>query len=217
MKILTLLLFLTSNALAFDVVGSLPQGLGDGRYVLKAGDTMSGPLTLNGSSLTVTGNAFSVGGSTLVVTGGIISGAGQPAVSAYIDSGQAILDSTLTQIWFGVEAFDRQNMHSVTVASGTFTIPVGGAGIYLLSANVDLDGNSTGVRNIQIYKNGGYFLARSYFGLSGVNASCTITQPVSLSAGDTIQLYVYQTSGITLNARSNSVEGGTHLSLVKLW
>lgn len=68
--LLTLFLFLASNAGAFDVVGSLPQGLGDGRYVQKAGDTMSGPLTLSGSSLTVTGNAFSVGGSTLVVSNG---------------------------------------------------------------------------------------------------------------------------------------------------
>ena len=44
--------------------------------VLKAGDTMTGPLTLSGSSLTVTGNAqvngssFSVGGSTLVAANG---------------------------------------------------------------------------------------------------------------------------------------------------
>lgn len=56
MKILlTLVLFLASNAAAFDVGGSLPQGLGDGRYVQKAGDTMSGPLTV-ASSVTVTGN-----------------------------------------------------------------------------------------------------------------------------------------------------------------
>lgn len=42
----------------------------DGSKVSKSGDTMTGPLTLSGSSLTVTGNAFSVGGSTLVVSGG---------------------------------------------------------------------------------------------------------------------------------------------------
>lgn len=71
MKILlTLVLFLATNAAAFDVVGSLPQGLGDGRYVQKAGDTVTGPLTLSASTLTVMGNAFSVGGSTLVVSGG---------------------------------------------------------------------------------------------------------------------------------------------------
>lgn len=42
----------------------------DPTKVLKAGDTMTGGLTLSGSTLTVGGNAFSVGGSTLVVSGG---------------------------------------------------------------------------------------------------------------------------------------------------
>src|SRR3990167_1361492 len=76
MKSIILFLLMASPAMAFDVTGNLPTALGDGRYVLKTGDTMSGPLTLAGSSLTVTGNgqfngsAFSVGGSTLVVSGG---------------------------------------------------------------------------------------------------------------------------------------------------
>jgi hypothetical protein len=42
----------------------------DTSKVLKAGDTMTGQLTLSGSTLTVTGNAFSVGGSSLSVLGG---------------------------------------------------------------------------------------------------------------------------------------------------
>ena len=41
-----------------------------GNYVLKSGDTMTGQLTLSGSTLTVTGNAFSVGTSTFVVKEG---------------------------------------------------------------------------------------------------------------------------------------------------
>ncbi|MBI5744541.1 MAG: hypothetical protein HY952_08335, partial [Elusimicrobia bacterium] len=42
----------------------------DNTKVAKAGDTMTGQLTLAGSTLTVAGNAFSVGGSTLAVEGG---------------------------------------------------------------------------------------------------------------------------------------------------
>ncbi|HAZ08560.1 MAG TPA: hypothetical protein DCZ01_08590, partial [Elusimicrobia bacterium] len=42
----------------------------DSTKVAKTGDEMTGQLTLSGSTLTVTGNAFSVGGSTLVVTNG---------------------------------------------------------------------------------------------------------------------------------------------------
>src|SRR3990167_8300146 len=55
MKSIILFLLMASPAMAFDVMGNLPTALGDGRYVLKTGDTMSGPLTLSGSSLTVTG------------------------------------------------------------------------------------------------------------------------------------------------------------------
>jgi len=42
----------------------------DTSKVLKAGDTMTGQLTLAGSTLTVTGSAFSVGGSSRAVLGG---------------------------------------------------------------------------------------------------------------------------------------------------
>lgn len=48
-------------------LSSLPVS---GGAVAKTGDTMTGQLTLAGSTLTVTGNAFSVGGSTLTVYGG---------------------------------------------------------------------------------------------------------------------------------------------------
>jgi hypothetical protein len=49
--------------------------------VSKAGDTMTGQLTLLGSTLTVTGNAFSVGGSVLVVKDGKLgAGVASPGV-----------------------------------------------------------------------------------------------------------------------------------------
>lgn len=48
--------------------------------VLKTGDTMTGQLTLSGSTLTVTGNAFSVGRSTFVVKNGNVGiGTASPA------------------------------------------------------------------------------------------------------------------------------------------
>ena len=67
------------NAPAGTIKAGLFVGNGAGLYnvggggadrVAKAGDTMTGQLTLAGSTLTVTGNAFSVGTSTLVVVGG---------------------------------------------------------------------------------------------------------------------------------------------------
>ncbi|MFA6577637.1 MAG: hypothetical protein WCU88_01035, partial [Elusimicrobiota bacterium] len=52
--------------------------------VSKSGDSMSGPLTLLGSTLTVEGNAFSVGASTLVVSDGRV-GIGAAASDASLD------------------------------------------------------------------------------------------------------------------------------------
>ncbi len=56
----------------------------DNTKVAKAGDTMTGPLTISGAALTVTGNAFSVGGSTLVASGGNV-GIGTTAPSTRLD------------------------------------------------------------------------------------------------------------------------------------
>lgn len=50
--------------------GDLPSDGYASTYVNAAGDAMTGQLTLSGSTLTVTGNAFSVGTSTFVVSGG---------------------------------------------------------------------------------------------------------------------------------------------------
>lgn len=55
--------------------------------VLKTGDTMIGPLTLSGSTLTVTGNAFSVGGSTLVVSAGMLGIGITPSYGLHIAKG----------------------------------------------------------------------------------------------------------------------------------
>lgn len=60
----------------------------DNTKVAKAGDTMTGQLTLAGSTLTITGNAFSVGGSTLAVANGKVGiGTVSPLESAYVVAG----------------------------------------------------------------------------------------------------------------------------------
>lgn len=64
-----LFLLLAGSAHAQIVSGGIAPDRSGG-FVLKAGDTMTGQLTIAGSSLTVGGNAFSVGGSTSVEAGG---------------------------------------------------------------------------------------------------------------------------------------------------
>lgn len=59
--------------------GSGLTGITAAGAVQKTGDTMTGQLTLLGSTLTVTGGGFSVGGSTLIVTAGILGLGVDPA------------------------------------------------------------------------------------------------------------------------------------------
>ena len=72
------------TASAFFGDGSNLTGIVATGGVLKTGDSMTGPLTLLGSTLTVTGSGFSVGGSTLVVASGAV-GIGVPSPAAQLD------------------------------------------------------------------------------------------------------------------------------------
>jgi len=65
--------------------GELPSDGYASSYVNVAGDAMTGPLTLVGSTLTVTGDAFSVGASTFVAKGGNVGiGTADPAELLHI-------------------------------------------------------------------------------------------------------------------------------------
>jgi len=81
--------------MAFDVVYSPNSEALVNNFVMKSGDTMTGPLTLSGSTLTVTGSAFSVGGSTFVVQNGLV-GVGQAPVAGFsvYAKGSVAVDST---------------------------------------------------------------------------------------------------------------------------
>ncbi len=86
---LLLLLNVTAHAQIVGPVGGVPKATADADYVNITGDTMTGPLTLSGSTLTVTGNAFSVGTSTFSVRIGKV-GIGTTAPRNALDVPQAI-------------------------------------------------------------------------------------------------------------------------------
>lgn len=76
--------------------GSGLTGVTASGAVQKTGDTMTGPLTLaNGSTMTITGNAFSIGGSTLVVTNGNVGvGTANPGAKLHVSGGGVLLDNS---------------------------------------------------------------------------------------------------------------------------
>ncbi|MBI4423414.1 MAG: hypothetical protein HY554_06795, partial [Elusimicrobia bacterium] len=83
---------------ASKLLGSVPAG-NLANAVLRSGGAMTGPLTLSGSTLTVTGSAFSVGSSALALTGGSLGiGTSAPATKVHVKgtSPRLFMETTTT-------------------------------------------------------------------------------------------------------------------------
>ena len=97
-KTIILALFLVSPVMAQESI-RIYSAPGQGRYVLKTGDTMTGQL--NGTSAvfsgteTIQGNAFSVGGSTFVVNQGIVKVGGLLSQESYPNSNFIVAHSSV--------------------------------------------------------------------------------------------------------------------------
>ncbi|HAT72798.1 MAG TPA: hypothetical protein DCS63_08280 [Elusimicrobia bacterium] len=117
----------------------------DSTKVLKTGDTMTGQLTLAASTLTVTGNAFSVGGSTfsvlngntalgaasylarLTVSGGIVATSSitaQAGIYATSINGQSVTASTASFLgWSAASNYSIDTASSIKVNAGAVIAP----------------------------------------------------------------------------------------------
>lgn len=104
----------------------------------------------------------------------------------------SIPDTTETALAFNTEVVDTTNMHSTTTNNSRITIAT--AGIYLVTANVEWDGNTTGARRLTLRLGGSGPLATVRQG-----ATADLAQHVSmiatLGAGDYIEAVVAQSSG----------------------
>lgn len=122
---------------------------------------------------------------------------------------QSINNATLTALTYDQETFDVGALHSTTVNTERITIPTGGDGIWIVIATASWGGrNVTGGRTgSYIYKNGNTLRmgiaeetpdAAAGDGNLGTTYSCVAILP--LVAGDYIEHYVRQDSGVALNA-----------------
>lgn len=118
-------------------------------------------------------------------------------------------------VTFDQDDIDNDNMHSTVSSTSRITIQT--SGYYEITAHPHWNNNSTGSREAYIYKNNnGDETLSTGTGLynsavpASTNFGTTIPMPpliTSFTAGDYIELYMYQNSGTTLSIAGSS--GGT--------
>lgn len=137
-----------------------------------------------------------------------INGGIKPCGSAESNVSQSVPASTTTRITFQVTNFV---VASVTHSAGVFTLPVDG--IYFVYARTRLPSSASGSRSLQIRKNN-LRVAEFVTCFTSQDNSNTGGVLVQASAGDTIDMALYQNSGAAMNVLSTS--NGTGLILYKV-
>jgi hypothetical protein len=178
----------------------------------KAADTVSipGNATLGASGKTITIPSGATIANSGTATG--FGGANTPRVSVdKTGSSQSISSGSWTKVTLNTERVDSDN----AFASNDFTVPSGEGGDYYLSAFAMVTGlNGTSdyaslrlanSGNSTTY-NGTAQAGNSGYGWKSMAISCIRT----LSAGDTVSLYIYGSEAISVN------EDNANLSIIKL-
>jgi len=123
---------------------------------------------------------------------------------------QSISNATYTAITFDNENFDTDSFHSTSSNTSRITIPVGLDGKYLVTFTAGYNANSTGIRGSALHKNGA--LAFVMFQVSASSAADTFfgsSQIMNLSAGDYVELFLYQSSGGALDVKGITIDATT--------
>jgi hypothetical protein len=143
------------------------------------------------------------------------AGATFSGCSLYKSATQSVNNDTITTVTFDSEFFDTDAYHSTSTNTSRITVPTGKAGKFLFIGNAQWAANSTGVRNMNILKNG---VRITEFADDAVNAgvsSTSFTFMVDAADGDYFEYTCYQNSGgtRTLNA---STQDGTYFQAIRL-
>jgi hypothetical protein len=101
----------------------------------------------------------------------------------------------------------------LTTNAGKIKVPVGGGGVYLVSATLWFVAGTYGARTALVYVNGTY---RATGGVAaGPDSRPTPTVMLNLAAGDVVSLGVYVFGGTDITIKSTS-EADISLALAKL-
>lgn len=122
---------------------------------------------------------------------------------------------------FVSESFDTNSLHDNSTNPSRLTVPA--TGYYMIFAQIQFASNATGNRGLRFRKNGatnsglggGNFMPA----ISGASARINIhSGPVSLTAGDYVEIEAFQSSGGSLAIEANTVEYelGTWFSITRI-
>lgn len=184
-----------SMATAITTAGDLIKGTGSGTFDrLGIGST--------GQVLTVTAGAPawatpSAGGSTF--SGCLLLRSGN----------QSIANNTDVAVLFDNEGFDTDSFHSTSTNTSRITIPSGKGGYYQFNYNVMWAANSSGLREVMLFKNGTRVQYYTALAITSGSQSQAITMIQAGAVGDYFELYVFQNSGGSLNLQGTATAQGS--------
>jgi hypothetical protein len=147
---------------------------------------------LANSSITLNGSAVSLGGSATV------GGTNTPSFHVYASSGQTVTGGGQTKVVFNTEVVDTDN----AFATNTFTVPSGKGGKYLMYACVHNSNKQPARYHVQIRQNNSEKLTLEN-GNGGAYAGVHVSGLVDASAGDTFDVYYYNSEGSNM-----TIDGG---------
>jgi hypothetical protein len=156
-------------------------------------------VLLGSTSGSVTLQEPAVAGTTVLdlpaASGTVMVSGNMPTFSAYATGSQSISNATATKVLFQGEYWDTNS----NFASSTFTPTV--AGYYQINAGIGYGVNTTGERQLAVYKNGsewkrGTDTAPATAGPYELNVSCLV---YCNGSTDYVEIYNYQNSGSSVN------------------
>lgn len=138
-------------------------------------------------------------------------------VSLHRSTDLSVADATLTAVTFDRVVTGNESFYNSSTPSRiSFSSP----GTYLVGATVQWTTNGTGYRQMHIARNGDT-TNRIVHSLVTSSSSGSVTNNASgiytFSAGDYIELYVYQNSGGALNAQTSFPRGPNSVEYPNFW
>lgn len=150
----------------------------DGLYIIDDAGNETGPLAAATSTLFV-------------------------GAKAYHSTTQSIPNNTMTAASLDSEDYDSDTIHDLVTNNSRFTVPAGKGGKWRFGSHVMFPANTTGVRVLQLRKNGTDTVRGSRLSEEGDTGTTHSLGhggiDVELAAGDYIELMVFQNSGGALD------------------